>query len=164
MEIISEIWVVVVLVYNFLTSSPVANLASLIGLGISIVVLFNVRNIREDFIAAVRAPQLADELIESASKLSKLIAEFSGSKDQIEEEIAVCLAKGKSLKQKLRGANNKSCTTTVDELITILSQYTNEPKERSKENARKIYTKLITLNEEVKNFIEDQKWRTRDAG
>lgn len=164
METFSAIWGLVVLVFNFLTSSTIANLASLIGLAISIVVLLNVRNIREDFIAAVRTPQLAEELIECASKLSKLIAEYSTCKDQIEDEIAICLAKVKSIKHKLRGANNKSCTNTVDELITMLSTYINVSDGRNKESARKIYTKLITLNEEVKNFIEDQKWRTRDAG
>lgn len=164
MEILSTIWDVVVIVFNFITSSPIANLASIIGLIISIMVLYNVKNIREDFLAAVRTPQLAEGLIESASNLSKLIAEFVGSKDQIEEELALCLAKAKSIKHKLRGSNNKSCITSVDELILLISKYINEPKERNKENARKIYTKLITLNEEVRNFIEDQKWRTRDAG
>lgn len=161
---IAALWGLIVLIFNFLTSSPVANFASLVGLVISIFVLINVRNIREDFISAIRTPQLADELTKSSSKLSKLIAEFDGSKDMIEEEIAICLAKVKNLRQKLHGANYKTCVTTVDELIVMLNKYVGFPGERNKENARKIYTKLITLNEEVKNLIEDQKWRTRDAG
>jgi len=155
---------IVVAVFEFLTSSPVANSATWVGTVASLIVLWNVRTIRIDFLFTARLPQLLDALQENASNLSKHLNDFDSNADSIQIELTTCKANLNSLVQKLHGSSKKRIKKAALAVINDFDRFDNYRNTFSKENVRRSYAQLNGLIQDLQNLREDQKWSARDAG
>lgn len=155
---------IVAAIFEFLTSSPVANTATWVGTIASLIVLWNVRTIRADFLLTARLPQLLDALQANASNLSKHLNDFESNADAIQLEVTTCKANLNSLVQKLRGSSKKRIRKSALSVINEFDGYHNNRGSFSKENVRGSYAQLNGLIQDLQNLREDQKWSARDAG
>jgi len=163
-EFVSKLWDLVVAVFDFLTSSSVANTATWVGAVASTLVYLNVRTIRADFLFAARLPQLLDALQSNASTLSRYLNDFENNTDAIQTELATCKANLESVAQKMHGSTKKRIRKTARSLISDIDICSNLRPNPQKEYVRGIYTSLNGIIQDLLNLREDQKWSTRDAG
>ncbi len=124
-------------------------LISLTSLIISIVVLRNVRNIRNYYRLKVRGPELIKELTKLSSNLAELLEDFTSNR----MDIQLGLAQSEGKLRRLEGMANKETKRTLKQLrITISSSSVTTDNE---EEIRSIYVGMMKALEEVKDHQKD---------
>ncbi|MDR4475538.1 MAG: hypothetical protein R3B11_05945 [Nitrospira sp.] len=137
--------------------SNFADLASIVEFIISLLVLYNVNQIRAQFLFTARVPQLAKRLNEHASHLSAQYRDLGNSieaVDLVKAELARCQSVLKSLGPKLPGGSRKSVKKLIDKIEAERKDIT----PASKSAVWEIYTELTVLIEDLKHIQEDRKW------
>lgn len=139
---------------DWFSFSNFADLASIVEFVISLLVLYNVNQIRTQFLFTARVPQLAKRLNEHASHLSSQYRDLGNSADFVKAELARCQSVLKSLGPKLPGGSRKSVKKLIDKIEAERKNIT--PASRSA--VWEIYTELTVLIEDLKQIQEDRKW------
>ncbi len=139
---------------DWFSFSNFADLASIVEFVISLFVLYNVNQIRTQFLFTARVPQLAKRLNEHASNLSSQYRDLGNSADLVKAELARCQSVLKSLLSKLPGSSRKSVKKLIDKMEA--ERKSSAPSSRSA--VWEIYTELTVLIEDLKQIQEDRKW------
>lgn len=129
--------------------STIASTASLVGLGVTIWVLINVRNIRNSYIFAIRVPDLLKQLKTHTKKLSEHMNDFDGLYNQIRLEIALI----EEVLRSLRGKLDRRARTSVDALLKLIKAY--DWKARDKNALDEIYIELKKLETRIDYLRQD---------
>jgi hypothetical protein len=140
-------------VFEWLTLSNIGNVASILGIGLSLYVIYNVREIRKSYLFTARAPALHKSLRTHSSNINDLLKEFETSIEEIEAEIAWCLPILESLKRKVGRHERKS----ISEVVQLISA--NKTLSGGSKNAvRDIYKELLKVEEAIRNLQKDKQW------
>jgi hypothetical protein len=140
-------------VFEWFTLSNIGSVASILGIGLSLYVIYNVREIRKSYLFTARAPALLRSLHARSSNINDLRKEFATSIDEIEAELARCLPILESLKRKVGRQERKSISEVV-QLITA-----NKTLSAGSKNAvSDIYRELIKVEEAMRNLHKDKQW------
>lgn len=139
--------------FEWFTFSNVGNGASILGIGLSLYVIYNVREIRKSYLFTARAPALLRSLHARSSNINDLRKEFLPSIEMIEAELARCLPILESLKRKVGRQERKSISEVI-KLITANKTLS----AGSKNEVRDIYKELIKVEEAMRNLHKDKQW------
>ena len=140
-------------VFEWLTLSNIGNVASILGIGLSIYLIYNVREIRKSYLFAARAPDLLKRLRSHSSKIKDLLQAFDVSKHEIEAEFARCSPILESLKRKVGRQERKSISAVV-QIIAAKKSLFAVPKDAVWD----MYTELLRVEEELSNLQKDKQW------
>jgi hypothetical protein len=139
--------------FEWLTLTNTGSLASILGIGLSLYVIYNVREIRKSYLFTARAPALLKSLRTRSSKINDLLKEFETSIEKIEAELARCLPVLESLKNKVGRHERKS----ISEVVQLISA--NKTLSAGSKNAVwDIYKELLTVEEAMRNLHKDKQW------
>jgi len=158
--------------------SELSDIASIVGLIISLYLLFGIRKLKKQFdkfiLFRARVPELRNDLENIASKIIKLMNEYPDSSRDILSELSNCNAILKNLRHKISGEYRKS-TNHLLSLIqnelnykssALIPKFLNAIQGGDKEEHQTplderiyiLHRKLESLILEIKNLEEDQKW------
>lgn len=139
--------------FEWLTLSNIASVASILGIGLSLYLIYNVREIRKSYLFTARAPALLRSLHARSSNINDLLKKFATSIEKIEAELARCLPILESLKKKVGRQERKSISEVV-QLITA-----NKTLSAGSKNAvAEIYKELLKVEEAMRNLHKDKQW------
>lgn len=139
--------------FEWLTLSNIGNVASILGIGLSLYVIYNVREIRKSYLFTARAPALVKSLRAHSSKIKDLLEEFATSIEEIEAELARCSPILESLKRKVGRQERRSISEVIQQIASNKSLSTG-----SKDTVWDIYKELLKVEEEMTNLQKDKQW------
>jgi paraquat-inducible protein B len=131
----------------------IGDFASIISLLITILVFYNVRKIRQHYRSTARIALFIDRLERHILELARYLKDFENSQEEIEVELATSKATLKSATEWVEGPTKSSITQILSRIDRYL--HTNRA---NKEFLKKIFIEMVTVNGEVKNLQETQKW------
>ena len=135
--------------FEWLTLSNIGNVASILGIGLSLYVIYNVREIRKSYLFTARAPALLKSLRTHSSNIKDLLKEFETSIEEIETELARC----SPIKRKVGRHERRSISIVIKQITTNKSLST-----ESKNTVWNIYKELLKVEEELRNLHKDRQW------
>lgn len=143
------------------------NISSIIGLVISIYLIFGIKRIHNHFLFKARFPKLKFALTKRATELNDLINDFESNEFKIKHNLRLVGAILKNLERKVHGEIKKS----VSQLRFEIKQYTSTNSSLNKlfgnykpltnENALDMYSKIQVCIEELNQKLEDSKWENQ---
>ena len=133
------------------TVSLMGGIASILGLFISILILWGLRSIRLHYLLKARIPDLIDSLSEKADQLSKYYQDFDSSIREIETNLRQCEATLKNLKIKVSGVERQA-------VKALLKKFKKKERPIRIDTAWDIYDDLQGLIESLKHLMRDRKW------
>lgn len=133
------------------TITIIGTVTSVIGVAISMYVMWNVRRIKDHFIFQARVPQLFKALRSHADQLSDSLGAFESSHRDIDTELVVIKASLENLKRKV----NRGTRKNTEALIALIDR---RGTPISKDAAWTIYSDLQALIEELKHMRADSRW------
>ena len=139
--------------FEWLTLSNMGSLASILGIGLSLYVGYNVREIRQSYLFTARAPALLRSLHTRSSNIKNLLKEFEISIEEIGAELARCSPILESLKRKV-GRHERRSISAVIQLIASNKTLSAE----SQNTVWDIYKELLRVEEELSNLHKDKQW------
>jgi hypothetical protein len=134
---------------NFYIIGNVLSIASFI---LSIIVLWNIRKLRNAYRLKARGPALIRDLSKAASSMSKMMNDYSEFTTQISEVMGTVGVKLRSLKRKLDGAPKRS----VKRVLTYVDHC--EVTVQNEEHVRVVYGELLKVIAELKENQKDLDW------
>jgi hypothetical protein len=138
---------------EWLTLSNIGSVASIFGIGLSLYVVYNVREIRKSYLFTARAPALLKSLRTHSSNIKDLLKEFETSIEEIEAELARCSPVLESLRTKVSRQERKSISGVV-QLISANKSLS----AGSKDAVWDIYKELLKVEEAMINLQKDKQW------
>jgi len=142
-------------ILTFLTSSPVAafaNLSSVVGLGITIVVAIGVKQIRKHYAAMIRLPELRGQLEGHASALSNLLNDYANNAENIVLELTKIVPVLKAVKKRINWSERDS----INEALERIKDFTESS--RSEDRVRAVHHSLHGIMGELDQRERDSKW------
>lgn len=139
--------------FEWFTLSNVGNGASVLGIGLSLYVIYNVREIRKSYLFTARAPALLKSLHAHSSKIKDLLKEFETSVEDLEAELAQCSPVLESLKRKVARNERRSISVVVRQIASNKSLSAD-----SRNAVWNIYKDLLSVEEELSNLHKDKQW------
>jgi hypothetical protein len=138
--------------WRLLTNAELANLASLIGLGLSVYVLRTVQDLRKRVMLKMRAPEVIHELNERASTISNAMHDFAGSLPIIEQQIALAHETLKNVRDKTAGETKRTIKVSINKIAQFrrLSQ-----PHKGHDAVEKIYLQLLVAAKAIENTVAD---------
>jgi len=140
-------------VFEWLTLSNIGSVASILGIGLSIYLIYNVREIRKSYLFTARAPALLKSLRTHSSNIKDMLKEFETSIAEIEAELARCSPVLESLRTKVGRQERKS----IAEVVQLISA-NKTLSAGSKDAVWDIYKELLKLEEAMINLQKDKQW------
>ena len=171
--------------FEWLTLSNIGNVASILGIGLSLYVIYNVREIRKSYLFTARAPALLKSLRTHSSNIKDLLKEFETSIEEIETELARCspiaavvvvrraraASRGRDREQHGEPRGEQHGTTERREtrkvgrherrsISIVIKQITTNKSlsTESKNTVWNIYKELLKVEEELRNLHKDRQW------
>ncbi len=139
--------------FEWLTLSNIGNAASILGIGLSLYLIYNVREIRKSYLFTARAPALLKSLRTHSSNIKDLLKEFETSIEEIEAELARCSPVLESLRTKVGRQERKS----ISKVVQLISA--NKSLSAGSKNAVwDIYKELLKVEEAMRNLHKDKQW------
>jgi len=130
----------------------IGNIFSIASFILSIIVLWNIRKLRNAYRLRARGPSLLRALSKSASSLSKFMNAYGDFLPQITEELARVAVKLRSLKRKLSGDPKRSAKRALVYIDQCAVSVQNE------EQVRLVYVEIVKVIEELKDHQKDLDW------
>lgn len=139
-----------------------ASISSLIGLIITIFVLYEAKKISQFYLMRVRLPEIINDLENISTKLPEITKNWEESKHERTKELARCNSILKNLKPKLEKYHQKSIKDVIKILesknIFGLSFGNKYMSELSQEQIFNIFEKLQIVVEDLKQKNKNLKW------
>ena len=129
--------------------ADIGSIASVVSLLLTGYIAWNLRNIRNNYIFRLKAPEFIKALTKHASNLNAYGNDFENLKLEAGDELAKLDVKLRSIQGRMRGEAKKS----VKRLRELIEEYHNEPD--SKERFRLVYRETQRVVEEVRESRED---------
>lgn len=130
----------------------IGNVFSIASFILSIVVLWNIRKLRNAYKLRARGPALIKDLSKAASSLSKLTNDYAEFIPQVSEEMGRVGVKLRSLKRKLSGPPKRS----VKRVLSSVDQC--EVSIQNEDQVRLVYGEVLKVIEELKDNQKDLDW------
>lgn len=131
----------------------IAGLSSIVGLIVSLWVLFRVGRLEKRFLFKARVPELRVGLDKLKTELSGLLREY----DENEDEIRALIGKSKvlvtSIQRKVDAYNKKQANQT----LKSIKLYNRHP---SKENSREVNFEMMYLLYGLEERLKDVEWES----
>jgi hypothetical protein len=140
---------------NFLTRENfyiIGNIFSIASFVLSMIVLWNIRKLRNAYRLRARGPALIRDLSKATASLSKLMNEYAEFIPQVSEEMGRVGVKLRSLKRKLSGPPKRS----VKRVLAYVDHC--EVTVQNEERVRLVYGELLKVIEELKDNQKDLDW------
>ncbi|MEK6299239.1 MAG: hypothetical protein AABO41_00830 [Acidobacteriota bacterium] len=131
----------------------IGSVASIVGIALSVYVIYNLRQIRRSYMFTARAPDLLKRLKAHSSQVKKLLIDFDNSRDEIEAELALCSAVLGSLLNKVSRNERK----TILNVIQLIAE-NRTLGEQSKDQVWMVYKRLVGVGETLRNLQKDKLW------
>lgn len=138
---------------EWLTLPNIGSVASIVGIGLSVYVIYNVREIRKSYLFTAWAAALLKSLRTRSSNIKELLDEFATSIDKIEAELARCMPILDSLKRKVTRSERKS----ISEALRLISA-NKTLSDGSRQVVWDIFKELLKVEEAVSNLQKDKQW------
>jgi hypothetical protein len=132
--------------------SAIGSLLSIAGFILSLVVLWNVRKLRNAYRLRARGPSLIRELSRTASNLNKFLNEFADSLPQVKEEMARVSVRLRSIRRNVSREQRRS----INNALRYIDQC--EITVQNEESVRTVYIEIIKVIEELKDYQKDLDW------
>lgn len=134
----------------------IASWSSILGLLVSVYVLWEVRQIRRQFLLRLRISDLLQALQNQAAEMSIRLNDFEESRHEVQVILARCESTLRSILPKLSGAEKRP----TKHLITLLRSYQRSGWLRKKskldlDEAWRVYTALQGIIESIGHLRED---------
>ena len=136
-----------------LTLSDFGNIASIIALLLTIVIFFNLRNIKRFYSFTARVPELLEKMGKHAGQISSYQQDFSNSSREIELELGKAEIVLKALKNKV----SRGTKSSVKRVLKAIEYYGRTEKDPDK--LWTVYVEIQKLIEEFQELQSDSKWR-----
>jgi len=130
----------------------IGNIFSIASFILSIIVLWNIRKLRNAYRLRARGPSLLKDLSKAASNLSKFMNAYTDFLPQITEELGRVAVKLRSLKRKLSGDQKRSAKRALLYIDQCQVSVQNE------EQVRLVYVEIVKVIEELKDHQKDLDW------
>lgn len=131
--------------------SVVADIASIIGFGVTIVVAVAVRRLRAMYLFKGRAPHLTTRIATIASEISTLAADFGNTREQIIVELRRVAVLIESLAKK-SGRGDRAATKQ-------LAQRINRSQIFTRAEVTELYGEIQALIARYEELQRDQEWQ-----
>ncbi len=128
-------------------------LASMVGLLLTLIVLFNIRKIKHQFFFLARASDLCKKLELFNSTVIQLLQDFESNDDRIGIE----LARAEALLETLMNMPRASKRLPLENLHSQISDYRGNNR-RSENKVRKILTDSYKLVAKIEEHRENLRW------
>ena len=132
--------------------TDLGDVASILGLLVSIWVLIKVKAISNSYFKKVRLPALLQDLGKLTSKLSSDMGNTGGS----EESLRLLIGKIEGLLTSLKKQVGGTLRTQLASVSKEISEYKRNGRTETK--ARDIYVACVTLSEALKEQVKDLEW------
>lgn len=141
--------------WRLITNAELANISSLVGVGLSVYVLWTVRDLKRRLIFNARLPKLREELQSNASAISLGLNDFLTQKPAIDQELTKCLSNLRSLEPKVKTNTKKA----VVGLVVAIDRYLMDTaaNHQTEDAVRAIYLRLNGVMQDLTNLSEDYK-------
>jgi hypothetical protein len=144
--------------------NSIGNIASIIGVFISLYLIYALRKIHKHFLFKARFPELKRSLSDKSSKLSDLLQDFDNNKPDIKHNLRLIETILKNCEKKVDGEYKKSVSTLKIEI----GKFNNSNSKINKmfnyyipithDNVWEVYSKLQALIEDLNQKLKDSKW------
>jgi hypothetical protein len=135
--------------------SVLADILSVVGFVIQLIVLILVRKIVRYYVFKGRIPDLLNRLDSHASKVVSLHQRFEDSREQILLELKSSEVTLKSIKQKAGSPIKQS----AKRVLKLISTYNSRiPSHQNKDSLFSIYAEMRGLVDEIENHRKDTDW------
>lgn len=138
--------------YGLFTNADLASFASIVGLGLSIYVVFSVRDIRTRVLLRIRAPEAIKELTDRSSKISSYMLNFDSALPSIHEELALCSETLKNLRRKVSGETKRTVKVTIKRIDGFMHL---PIRDQTRDAVREVYVQILVSSKAVQNLIAD---------
>ena len=135
---------------EWLVTSRMGNVASILGFGLSAYIAYTARRINRFVLIHKRLPQLLRKLEKNSSTLSNLLNTFDQSVVDIQNELSRCSANLKSVKRKVHRPESAS----ISKLIKLIGKSSGK-NQISADSTREIHKQLLYVVEDLKNYQVD---------
>lgn len=135
--------------------SPTADVLGIVGLVVTVGVALAVRKLTRHYRFTGRGPQIQRQMRNSSSELSSLLASHAFDAHTAEVTLRKSMSAASSLKPLVSGEyrrNVKSVQKAVKAAVRAFGGPTRDA-------TRICYNRLITVEEDLKNIMRDNKWR-----
>lgn len=129
-----------------------ANIASLLGLGLTLIILNSVRKIRKRFLSKARLPSLLKNLNEQVSNVFNNITNEPTEIDGVRTELNKAVSNISNIRKKLPIKLKYDCFIMNWEINSKLG------KELNKQNVMILYSEMSGFIESINNYLNDLKW------
>lgn len=151
-----------------MTFSDYADWASVAGLAISVCSLLvssyaalGIKRVRNELINRATLPALSKALDDHIAVLGTYLQDYEQNRHQFSAELARCSANLTNLSQKLDPARLSTGTLgwKIARYQGMWVPFGAKGPQNSEQHARAIYDRLITVQQKLLNFLEDQRFR-----
>ena len=129
--------------------SDIGSIASLVGLGLTVYVVWGLRSIRNNYIFRVRAPDFVKDIEKSRKILLKCGTDFDSAKHEISVELVRVEARLEAMEPRMRGNAKKA----AQEALLCIKKYEDDLTNRDNFNAA--YRGLVKVIAKVRELRED---------
>lgn len=147
------------------------NLASVIGLIVSVVVAITVRSLRRYYNFVGRSDGVVERLREHSSELTICLNDFDGSVNQVSAQVEKLRATLELLQQISPPEQQKEIKPLLKKVRRyrvqrsgrdiVAEMWPGSEKRSEEEGLRVIYNKLLYITDVTKDAQEDTKWRSQ---
>jgi hypothetical protein len=149
---------------NFLTKvlskenlSLLANILSVVGFVLTLIVFINVRKIKSHYIFKGRMPELHEKLDRHASAILSLYQRYEDSREQIVIELKSSEVTLKSIRQKAK--DNRTIKQSVKRVLKLMSDYNTQILfHQNKDALFGIFVEMRKVVDEIENHRKDIEW------
>jgi hypothetical protein len=141
---------------EWLTSTPVTatvNVLSVLGFGVTIYVMFGVRQIKNNYTSRIRVPELRLKLGEHISNIGGFLNDYANNTNQIAPQLEQTESVLKAIKKRLGRVEAKK----IQEVLVLMNNLQSNLKGQE-EPVRNIYNRLHGVNAELEQWENDMKW------
>lgn len=129
----------------------IGNIASIIGLVITILILNNLRKIHSEYLFKIRSPILLKRLKEYSQNILRYQNDIERFYNEIDMNLSLC---GASLKS-FEGKVPKNIKKDIYNIRSSINHYLQQPLSYKQKNANEISRKVRVMIEELSNLHED---------
>jgi hypothetical protein len=147
--------------------SNAASWASLVSLLISVFSLiassyaaFGIRRVRTDLVNRATLPALANAIDEHVIALGRYMQDYEQNKHDFGAELAGCEANLNSLQQKVKDTTKVNVYPLQWKIARYKGSFffSRKGPQDTEQNARNIYNGIISIQRQLKNFLEEQRF------
>lgn len=141
---------------EWLTSSfvtAIVNVLSVLGFGVTIYVMFGVRQIKNNYTSRIRVPELRVKLGEYISNIGDFLNDYANNTNQIAPQLEQTESVLKAIKKRLGRVEAKKIQEVLVLMNNLQINLTGQ-----EDQVRNIYNRLHGVNAELEQWENDMKW------